>query len=451
MPRHQENGIHFLHEIAHVHVHGREQNRQQHDGETDPEVADERDLDAAFGREASDDEIRRRANERAVAAEAGAEREAPPDGVEIRDAHGAHVLDERDHRRDEWDIVEHGRNDGREPEHEERRRRDIAARQLDGHRREIADDASLDEAADGDEKADEEEDRRPLDGLHRMLDEVRAAAREEQQQEAAAERDERGLEPEHRVREESKHRECKHEQRFHEQAVIFDALPRIHGHDLGLEFRLRLELFAIQRLHDEDDDEEVEERDGREVFDEGHERELRRRAADHDVWRVADERRRAADVRRDDLRQEERHRRDAELLRDGECHGHHEEDRRHVVEEAREHGRDEPEVDEYLARLGLCLLRGPDSHEIKEARVARDADEHHHADEQAERVEIDVMQRRVHAQDARVQHDERAEHGRDRPVDFLRDDDDVHEDEDNTGQDFHNEKRLLQLVLSGLV
>ena len=82
-------------------------------------------------------------------------------------------------------------------------------------------------------------------------------------------------------------------------------------------------------------------------------------------------------------------------------------------------------------------MRGPDSDVVEQPRVARDADEHHHADEQAERVEIDVVQRRVHAQHTRVEHDKRAEPGRDRPVDFLRDDDDIHEDEYDSCQDFH--------------
>ena len=88
-------------------------------------------------------------------------------------------------------------------------------------------------------------------------------------------------------------------------------------------------------------------------------------------------------------------------------------------------------------RFRLRLLRRPDGDEVKKARVARDTDENHHADEQAERVEIDVVQRRVHVQHADIEHDERAEPCRDRPVDLLRDDDDIHEDEYDSCQDFH--------------
>ena len=239
------------------------------------------------------------------------------------------------------------------------------------------------------------------------------------------------------MREEAEDREREREQRFAEQLVIFDAFAGIHGHDFGLQFRLRVELLAVERLHDEHDDKEVEERDRREVLDEHHECEFWCRAADHDVRRVANQRRRAADVRGDDLRQQERHRRDVELLRDGERDGHHEQHSRDIVEEAREHGRDEAEIDEDAARLRLCLLRRPDGDEVKEPRVARDADEHHHADEQPKRVEIDMVQRRVHVQHADIEHDERAERGGDRPVDLLRDDDDVHEDEYDSCQDFH--------------
>ena len=140
---------------------------------------------------------------------------------------------------------------------------------------------------------------------------------------------------------------------------------------------------------------------------------------DHDVRRVADQRRRTADIRGEDLREQERHDRDVQLIGDGEGDGDHQEDRRHIVEESREDSRDDAEVDEQAARLRLRGLRRLDGNVIEEPRLGRDADEDHHADEQAERVEVDVMQGRVHRHDACNDHDDGAHHGDDRAMDLL--------------------------------
>ena len=347
---------------------------------------------AALRRHPRHDEVRRCADERPVAAEARAERERPPERLEVRDAHRAHVLNERNHRRDERDVVQHGRDDRTHPEDEERRCRQVAARRIDRRLRELGDDADLDQTADRDKESDEEEDRRPLDRMHRLFHEMLAAAREEEQQEAARERDERGLNMRKGVREKSEDRQPQHEERALQQGVIRDRRLFVHLHQLCLQLRRRHEALAVDRRHDKEHHRHTYDGDRREMFDEHDEGQFLDRTADHDVRRVADEGRRSADVRGDDLRQEIRHRIEFQNLCDTERHRHHEQHRRHVVEEGGEYRRDHAEVDEDAARLRLCGFRRLDGDVVKEPRLLRYADEYHHPDEQPERLKVHMVQ-----------------------------------------------------------
>ena len=150
-------------EIAEIDVDARDDDCEDHDGERDLHEAEEGDRASALRRHGRDDDVRARADERTVAAEACAECERPPHRREIAKPHASHILDERDKRRDERDIVDERRCDRTHPQDEHRRRVLVAVRDLDRLRREHPDDARLDERADEDEQPAEEEDRRPLD------------------------------------------------------------------------------------------------------------------------------------------------------------------------------------------------------------------------------------------------------------------------------------------------
>ena len=432
-----------LHEIAQVDVDRRCEDRQDHQREADHHEADERHGDAPLRRHARDDDVRGRTDDRAVAAEAGAEREAPPDRLKIRDAHRPHVLNQRNHRRNERNVVEERRNDRTHPQDEHRRLRHVTAREIDAMHRKIADDARLHEAADGDEETDEEEDRRPLDAVHRVLDELFLADQKEQE-ERARNRDERRLKTRERMEEEHQDDQSENEQTLPEKRDVFELVPFILLHHESLELRLRRQMLAVEQDEDRRDDDEVDDRDDREVLNERRERQLLDGAADHDVRRIADERRRAADVRRDDLRQKIRHDIDMELRRDAERDRHHQENRRHVVKERRANGRDQRQVDQEIHGIGLRLLRRPDSNKIEESRLARDGDDDHHADQKPERVEVDVVDGGLLRHDAHDDHEDCADHRNDRAVDLLRDDHRIHRDEDDTSYCFLFHKNLLE-------
>ena len=427
----------ILYQIPQIHIDRREHDGQNHQWEANLEVADEADVHAALRRHARHDEVRGCADERAVAAETRAERERPPERLEVRDAHCAHVLNQRDHRCNERDIVQDGRDDGAHPEDQQRRRRQIATRRLHRRLRELRDNADLNQSADRDKESNEEEDRRPLDGVHRLFHQMLTAAREEEQQEAARQCDQRRLDVCKGVCEKAEDRKPQHEERTLQKTVIRDRRLLVHLHQLRLQFRRRDETLAVDRGHDEQHDRHTDDRNRRKMLDEHDECQLLHRAADHDVRWIADQRRRAADVRRDDLREEIRHGVELQDLRDAERHGHHEKHGRHVVKECREHRRNHAEIDKDAARLRLRRFCCLDCHVVEQPRLLRYTDEHHHADEQPERLKVHMMQCDLLREDAEQHHEHRADHRGNRSVNLLRDNHHIHHNKDNRGQRFH--------------
>ena len=83
--------------------------------------------------------------------------------AQIAESHPSHILNERNERCDERDVVDERRGNRTHPQDEHRRRVLVAVRNLDRLRREHPDDTRLNERADEDEESAEEEDRRPFD------------------------------------------------------------------------------------------------------------------------------------------------------------------------------------------------------------------------------------------------------------------------------------------------
>ena len=242
----------------------------------------------------------------------------------------------------------------------------------------------------------------------------------------------------HGVGEESKNRKAKNKEGTAQEPPVLECLAGIHCHDLCLELRLRLEAVLVDKLHDEDHDDHIDDSNRCKVLDERHEGELLHRAADHDVRRITDERCRAADIRCQDLREQEGHRLQMQLLRDAEGHRHHEEHRRHIIKECREDCRDDGKISQKLLRLRVCLLGRPNGNKIKQSRMACDSHENHHANQQAQRIEIHMMQRCVNRQNTGQHHDDRAQHRHNRTVNLLRHDHSIHQDKNCSRQNFHN-------------
>ena len=133
-----------------------------------------------------------------------------------------------------------------------------------------------------------------------------------------------------------------------------------------------------------------------------------------------------------------------ELRRDAEGDGHHEEHRRHVVKERRANGRDQRQVDQEIHGVRLRLLCRPDGDEVKQPCLARDGDDDHHADQEPERIEIDVVDGGLLRHDAHDDHEDGADHRDDRAVNLFRDDHRIHRDKDDTSYCFLSHKNLLE-------
>jgi hypothetical protein len=112
---------------------------------------------------------------------------------------------------------------------------------------------------------------------------------------------------------------------------------------------------------------------------------------DHDVRRIADQGRRSADVRREDLDQNERHSRDPQQIGQKQRHRYDKQDRRQVVEKCRQHGRGTGEQEDQTEWAPLRELRDPQRDVGEHTRALRQRDQDHHPDQQPERFPVDRL------------------------------------------------------------
>ena len=127
-----------------------------------------------------------------------------------------------------------------------------------------------------------------------------------------------------------------HDDALAQEDRVLDLLPLVEVRERVFVRVVDVELSAEEQVEQREHHGEREQRRRGVVEDEVDEGVARRRA-DHDVGRVADEGRRAADVGGHDLGEEERQGVEVEQAADRDRHGTDEQDRRHVVEQGREH------------------------------------------------------------------------------------------------------------------
>ena len=175
------------------------------------------------------------ADQRAVAAEAGAERQAPPQRHDVLGPaeRRRHVLDQRDHGGDKGDVVDDRRQKGRGPQHGVAGGGEVAAgrlHQLLGEH--VQQPADLD-AVHHDEQAEEEENGDPLHVAEGGMDVVRGLLGmmrpvvEQHQDRRAGQRDGGGLEMQLPRQHEGDHHDGENGERLLEQAPVLDRGGRI--------------------------------------------------------------------------------------------------------------------------------------------------------------------------------------------------------------------------------
>ena len=272
-----------------------------------------------------------------------------------------------------------------------------------------------------------------------------ALARDQHEGARRGERDDAGLYAERAVGHEARDDERDHDDALAQEDGVLDLLALVEARERVFVRVVDAELTAEQEVEEGEHRGEREQRRRGVVEDEVDERVARRRA-DHDVGRVADERRRAADVGGHDLGEEERHRVDVEQAAHRDGHRPDEQDRRHVVEQGREHRGQADEQHHDVPGVALREARALDGEVLEDAREPHHGDEEHHAQEHAERVEVDVLHSRVEADHVEDEQDHRADDGDERAVHLLRHDGDHRDDEHHHGYYLHQVHTSTPLV-----
>ena len=149
---------------------------------------------------------------------------------------GSHRLDQRNHRRDERDVVDERRQDRRRPEDRERGHVEIAAGGLEQRLRHHVDEAGLLDAVNEDEQSQEEHQRDPFGLRERRVHVLRLRFRilaqvvEQHQHRCAEDGDRRGLDLDLPLQHEPDDDERDHEQRLLEEPAVGDRLALVEAH-----------------------------------------------------------------------------------------------------------------------------------------------------------------------------------------------------------------------------
>ncbi len=394
------------------------------------EEAHEGDLVPMLLADVGEHDVGRSADERAVAAQASAQGQRPPQGRGV-DAVELKSQDDRNHRGHERDVIQEAGDDGGADQDRKHGDEQVAARDVDKRLRQHGDDARLGHGADDDEQAGEEAQRGPFDAVQRLFD---AFAGNEHDDARGGQRDDARFQAQLAVRHKADDHERDHGVADLEQARVLDVLALVKLHD-GLAMLLGGDQLLAVHEAERDDDDGQDDDDGRRVIhDEVGERVARGRA-DHDVRRVADKRRRAADVRRHDLGEEVRHRVDLEQTAHGDGHRADQKHRGHVVQKRRKHSGEQDEQHHDGPWVALRRPRALDGEVLEHAGLLDHGDEQHHAEQHAERVEVDVRDRDVERHDMQDEQEHCAHDGDERAVHLLAHDDDHGHHEDDDGDD----------------
>ena len=190
-----------------------------------------------------------------------------------------------------------------------------------------------------------------------------------------------------------KHESCydqnDHDNALDQQLLVTDQGFFIHRHDLGHSFRCCVQLLAINEVECGDGCCQHHKNDKTIIYQEVSKRKTCS-TSDHDVRRVADQRARTADIRRQYLRHDIRNRIQIHFLRDRECHRSYQKNRGYIIQKSRQNRCDNDKEDHHLPRVALSDLCRFYCQVLKHPGMLYDCDKHHHADQQPDGVVVDI-------------------------------------------------------------
>ena len=158
-------------------------------------------------------------------------------------------------------------------------------------------------------------------------------------------------------------------ERLLEQHGILDRLFGNHRHDAGFGFRRSMHVLAPDavddhRLHRHDHNDHR-----RQVIDKGIERQIGQRS-DQDIGRITDQRGRAADIGGKHFGKQKRVGRHIERAGNGQRHRHHQQNRRHIVQQRRQYRCGDLQDQQNAPGTGFGLTRRPDRQILEQAGPA---------------------------------------------------------------------------------
>ena len=233
--------------------------------------------------------------------------------------------------------------------------------------------------------------------------------------------------------EETEEDEGKDESAFFQQAHIGNRVFFVETHDGGAGAQGGFQTAAVYEPQHGADGEHDDEGDRRHVIDEFAEAEVVFRA-DDDVRRVADEGCRATNIGSEDGGKEVGEGTHLELLGNQQRYRGDEQHRCHVIQQGRKERGDAGEHQHDADRVGAHPFCRADGDVLEHARLRGDIDQHHHAGEQPQRIEIHLFQRLVLIKQTAVNHQHRTKQRCDRAVELLHDEDDIDDDQNDARQ-----------------
>ena len=238
---------------------------------------------------------------------------------------------------------------------------------------------------------------------------VESLTRDEKHRRGAGERNRRRLKADRLVDEERDDRADQDWDGADQLVAVLDRTGRIERHHVGTCSRLvRLEPRPINAVEQSGDRHEADRGDRREVDDEVQERQVGR-AGYEDVRRVADERRRAADVGHDDLDDHQWNRVDVERVREQERDRDDKQNGGEVVEKGREHGGRHRERYDDRERSATRQLSSANRQPVVDTGCLGEPDHEHHPGQKPDRVEVDRRDRVLLVDRLGEQHQRRAD------------------------------------------
>ena len=202
-----------------------------------------------------------------------------------------------------------------------------------------------------------------------------------------------------------------HSQEQHKQAAlqergIRNLLPWVQLHDLGLQLRSGMQGLAVQCLKDEHRHNENHDGHRCQINNKVHKAQPHRRT-NHDIWRIPPQGCRAADIGCHDLRHQEWLHIYLQLGSNAESNWHSQQHGGNVIQESRADSRQGSQSQQQLHRLCLDLLSRPNGQKVKQSRLRRNIDDNHHAHQEPQSIEVNMMDSSFLGKDAKHNH----EHG----------------------------------------